>query len=112
LEFETTMRVYANQIPHDKGIQAWIGYRDMIGNMFPGNMPAPAGAAILTIIAANAVSSLLEQMEAGLEFDTPGAVGRRKAVAELFEKVLDHASDQREELRLKKLFAGQGGVVN
>lgn len=104
LEFETLLRTYANQIPTEKGIAAWVAYRDMIGKMFPGQLPVPAALAIMTVISANAISSMTDQMESTLEFDTPGSVGRRKAVAELFERVLDHAADQREEIRLKQAF--------
>lgn len=108
VEFAELMRTYANQIPTEKGINAWMAFRDMIGAMFPGQMPAPAAIAIMTVISANAISSMTDQMESTLEFDTPGAVGRRAAVAEFFAAILDHAANHREELRLNKMFAGAG----
>lgn len=85
-----------------------MAFRDMIGAMFPGQLPAPAAIAIMTVISANAISSMTDQMESTLEFDTPGAVGRRQAVAEFFAAILNDAADHREQLRLNQMFAGAG----
>ena len=87
-----------------------MSFRDMVGQLFPGNMPAPMAIAIMTVISANAISSMTDEMESTLEFDTPGAVGRRAAVADFFTAILDHAANHREEVRLKQLFA-VGGVA-
>jgi hypothetical protein len=63
---------------------------------------------IMTLVSANAIASMLEQLEGALEFDTPGAVGRRAAVAAFFESILHAAADQREQVRIAKLFKPDG----
>jgi hypothetical protein len=110
-EFEMLLEQYARQIPTENGINAWLAYRNMIGQMFPGQMPAPAAIAIMTVVAANAISSLSDQMESALEFDTPGAQGRRQATAAYFERILNHASELREGERLRRLIL-PGNSVN
>jgi hypothetical protein len=103
VEFLNILKQYAAQIPHENGLKAWIAYRDMIGQLFPGNMPAPAALAILTVVAANAVSSLCEQMEGGIIAEDPAIRGRREAIANLFADILNAAVQERLRLRLQSL---------
>lgn len=108
-EFYNIMEAYGRNISPEKGLSTWIAYRDMVGQIFPGNLPAPAVVAILTIIAANAVSSVFEQMEGALEMATPEAVGRRQATVEIFGEILNKAVMEREKIRLNR-FAGIAGA--
>lgn len=105
-EFYNIMVAYGRQIPPEKGLSTWIAYRDMVGQTFPGSLPAPAVVAILTIIAANAVSSVIEQMEGALDMATPEAIGRRNAAVELFGEILNKAVMEREQARLARFAAG------
>jgi hypothetical protein len=100
LEFLNLMRMYAQQIPAGKGINAWVSFRDLVGNQFPGPKDPPEAVATLVVIAANAVASVCEQMEAALDNESPEAAGRRKAITEFFGGILDHAAQQRIEARL------------
>lgn len=106
LEMEGLMKLYSSQIPHSNGLRAILGMRDMIGKFFPGAMPAPAAIAITTSIAANAISSILDELEGSLSMDTPEAVGRRQAVVEFFTAILNGSANQREQARLKSMMAG------
>lgn len=101
--FLTILKQYAQQIPQDNGLKAWIAYRDMIGKIFPGQMDAAAALAILTVIAANAVSSVCEQMEGDVVADDPAIRGRREAIASLFSEVLNAAARDRTARRLQAI---------
>ena len=82
----------------------------MVGNMFPGNLPAPAAIAIMTIVSANALSSMMEQVEGALVGEAPEAIGRRKAIVNIFEDVLNRSADMREAVRLQRL-SGMAGIA-
>lgn len=101
--FLAILKQYAVQIPQENGLKAWVAYRDMIGQIFPGQMVAPAALAILTVVAANAVSSVCEQMEGGVVADDPAIRGRREAIASLFSEVLHAAARERTALRLQAI---------
>jgi predicted negative regulator of RcsB-dependent stress response len=101
--FLAILKQYAVQIPQDNGLKAWIAYRDMIGKIFPGQMDAAAALAILTVVAANAVSSVCEQMEGDVVADDPAIRGRREAIASLFAEVLNAAAQQRTAHRLQAI---------
>lgn len=102
-EFESLIQHYARQIDPAKGTDAYLSFRNLIGSKFPGAMPAPMAMAIMIIVAANAISSLSDEMENALQYDTPGAMGRRKAVTEFFERIINAAADDRERQRIQSM---------
>ena len=80
--------LYAKQIPQANGAAAVDAMRNMMGSLFPGSMPAAAAVAIMTAVSANAVASILMEMEM-LSSNPQDSADRRAAIIQYWGECLE-----------------------
>ncbi len=86
------LQAYARQVPQSSGIAAVDAMLNMMGSLFPGSMPAAAAVAIMTAVSANAVASIIQDMEVG-HFSNPADMAeRRTAICQYWADCLEKAT--------------------
>lgn len=104
-EMEKILLHYANQLPRDKMVEAIKAVRNVIGGMFPGDLPAGLALTIAVCVSANAVASIVGEMEDGAGLDAIAADGRRIAVKDYFCRVLNSCTDLQMQARVRRALA-------
>lgn len=102
------LSIAGTKISSDKGLQAVTACRNVVGDFFPGNLPAVEAVGVVVTIVTNLVADLLCEIEPAQPISNPEADGRVLAVLEYIKSQVVNGVRAREANKVMAAIRGAG----